>query len=83
LCEFIEKKRTWENEQKKEYLTNIRHLKQFLKGKNQFELLEIKKGSTETNFTEVITLNGKDLSGFEVVTKGAYSLLMQLKNTSE
>ena len=53
------------------------------KGNKQFELLEIKKGSTETNFTEVITLDGKDLSGFEVVTKGAYSLLMQLKNTSE
>jgi cobalt-zinc-cadmium efflux system membrane fusion protein len=53
------------------------------KGKNQFELIEIKKGSAETNFTEVITLDGKDLSGFEVVTKGAYSLLMQLKNTSE
>ena len=53
------------------------------KGKNQFELIEIKKGSTETNFTEVITLDGKNLSGYEVVTKGAYSLLMQLKNTSE
>ena len=53
------------------------------KGKNQFEMLEIKKGSTETNFTEVITLDGKDISGFEVVTKGAYSLLMQLKNKSE
>jgi cobalt-zinc-cadmium efflux system membrane fusion protein len=53
------------------------------KGNKQFEMLEIKKGSTETNFTEVITLDGKDLSGFEVVTKGAYSLLMQLKNTSE
>jgi cobalt-zinc-cadmium efflux system membrane fusion protein len=53
------------------------------KGKNQFELIEIKKGSTETNFTEVNTLDGKDLSGYEVVTKGAYSLLMQLKNTSE
>ena len=46
-------------------------------------MLEIKKGSTETNFTEVITLDGKDISGFEVVTKGAYSLLMQLKNKSE
>ena len=53
------------------------------KGNKQFELLEIKKGSAETNFTEVITLDGKDLSGYEVVTKGAYSLLMQLKNTSE
>jgi cobalt-zinc-cadmium efflux system membrane fusion protein len=53
------------------------------KGKNQFELIEIKKGSAETNFTEVNTLDGKDLSGYEVVTKGAYSLLMQLKNTSE
>lgn len=53
------------------------------KGKNQFEMIEIKKGSTENNYTELITLDGKDISGFEIVTKGAYSLLMQLKNKSE
>jgi cobalt-zinc-cadmium efflux system membrane fusion protein len=53
------------------------------KGKNQFELLEIKKGSSENNFTEVIPIDKKDLSIFQFVTKGAYSLLMQMKNKSD
>jgi cobalt-zinc-cadmium efflux system membrane fusion protein len=53
------------------------------KGKNEFEMLEIKKGSSENNFTQIITLDGKDISGSQIVTKGAYSLLMQLKNKSE
>lgn len=53
------------------------------KGKNQFELLEIKKGGSENNYTEVITLDEKNIFEFEIVTKGAYSLLMQLKNKSE
>ncbi|HXU27969.1 MAG TPA: efflux RND transporter periplasmic adaptor subunit [Bacteroidia bacterium] len=53
------------------------------KGKNQFELLEVKKGSTENNFTEVTSLDKKDLLSFQFVTKGAYSLLMQIKNKSE
>jgi cobalt-zinc-cadmium efflux system membrane fusion protein len=51
--------------------------------KLQFELLEIKKGSSENGYTEVITLDGKDISNSNIVTKGAYSLLMQLKNKSE
>ncbi len=49
----------------------------------QFELLEIKKGSSENGYTEVITLDVKDISNSNMVTKGAYSLLMQLKNKSE
>jgi len=53
------------------------------KGNNQFEMLEIKRGSSENNFTEIISLDGKDLSNLQFVTKGAYSLLMQLKNKSE
>ncbi len=53
------------------------------KNKLQFELVEIKKGGSENGFTEVISLDGKDFSNFNIVTKGAYSLLMQLKNKSE
>ncbi len=53
------------------------------KNKLQFELVEIKKGSSENGFTEVISLDGKDFSNSSIVTKGAYSLLMQLKNKSE
>ncbi len=53
------------------------------KNKLQFELVEIKKGGSENGFTELISLDGKDFSNFNIVTKGAYSLLMQLKNKSE
>jgi cobalt-zinc-cadmium efflux system membrane fusion protein len=53
------------------------------KGKMNFEMLEITKGSSENNYTEVTTIDNKDLSKSTVVTKGAYSLLMQLKNKSE
>ena len=52
-------------------------------GKNQFELVEIKTGSSENNFTEINSVDGKDLTNALIVTKGAYSLLMQLKNKSE
>lgn len=54
-----------------------------LKGNHQFEMLEVKTGSSENNFTEISASNGQPLSGVEIVTKGAYSLLMQLKNKSE
>jgi membrane fusion protein, heavy metal efflux system len=52
-------------------------------GKLTFEMLAVKKGSSENNFTEIGSINKKDLSKSTVVTKGAYSLLMQLKNKSE
>jgi membrane fusion protein, heavy metal efflux system len=54
-----------------------------VKGNRQFELLEVKKGGTENGFSEITTLDGKDISTVQIVTKGAYSLLMQLKNKSE
>lgn len=50
---------------------------------NKFELLEIKKGSSENNYTEIATLDGSTISNFKIVTHGAYSLLMQLKNKSD
>lgn len=53
------------------------------KPNNRFELLEIKKGASENNYSEINSINGKDISGSTLVTKGAYSLLMQLKNKSE
>lgn len=53
------------------------------KSKIEFELVEIKKGNSENNFTEVNALDGKDLKNSKIVVKGAYSLLMQMKNKSE
>lgn len=51
------------------------------KGKNQFEMLEIKTGNTENGFTEVDI--DENLAKEIFVLKGAYNLLMKMKNTSE
>ena len=51
--------------------------------KNNFEMIEIQKGSTENNFTEITGASGREVAQLKIVVKGAYSLLMQLKNTSE
>lgn len=50
-------------------------------GKNKFEMVEVEIGTSENGFTEIIS--DKDLSGKTIVTKGAYTLLMSLKNTEE
>lgn len=53
------------------------------KGNRQFEIVEVKKGVTENGFSEISTLEGKDMLNASIVTKGAYVLLMQLKNRAE
>ena len=50
-------------------------------GVNQYEIIEISKGISENNFIE-ITLNKYEFLNYPFVKKGAYSLLMQLKNNS-
>jgi cobalt-zinc-cadmium efflux system membrane fusion protein len=50
-------------------------------GKNKFEMVEVEIGKSENGFTEIVS--DKDLSGKTIVTKGAYTLLMSLKNTEE
>ena len=49
--------------------------------KLQYELVEISKGLNNENFTEII--NAQALQGMNIVTKGAYTLLMKMKNTDE
>lgn len=51
--------------------------------KNQFNMLEVVRGDTENGFSAIKAVDGRDLSKLAIVTKGAYSLLMQLKNKSE
>ncbi len=51
------------------------------KGKNEFEMVQITAGNTENGFTE-ISLEAK-LETENFVLKGAYTLLMKLKNTAE
>lgn len=48
---------------------------------NQYEIKEVKTGVSENGYQEII--NFQDLTKRSIVTKGAYSLLMKLKNTSD
>lgn len=50
---------------------------------NTFELIPIKTGNSENNFTEIISDKINELKNKKIVTKGAYQLLMALKNTEE
>jgi len=47
----------------------------------EFELVPVKTGTSENGFIEV--LNKEKFTGKEIVIKGAYTLLMALKNKSE
>ena len=49
-------------------------------GNKQFEMKEVTLGNTENGFTEIIS---NDLKNLDIVTKGAYNLLMKMKNVEE
>jgi len=51
------------------------------KGKNQFEMVEVKTGNSENGFTEIII--DEKLLNETFVFKGAYNLLMKLKNMAD
>ncbi|MES2545723.1 MAG: efflux RND transporter periplasmic adaptor subunit [Bacteroidota bacterium] len=50
------------------------------KENKQFEMKEVTTGNTENEFTEIIS---EDLNEATIVIKGAYSLLMKMKNMEE
>ncbi|MBX9889093.1 MAG: efflux RND transporter periplasmic adaptor subunit [Flavobacteriaceae bacterium] len=50
------------------------------KANKQFEMKEVTTGNTENGFTEIVS---DDLSEATVVIKGAYALLMKMKNVEE
>ena len=50
-------------------------------GRNKFEMLEVETGVSANNSIEVFSR--ADFSGKQIVTKGAYRLLMSLKNKEE
>ena len=54
-------------------------------GKNvtDFQMIEVKKGTTNNGFTEVLLPNGFAIDKTKVVLKGAYNLLSALKNAGE
>lgn len=51
------------------------------KGNNQFEMMEVKTGNTENGFTEIMI--DENLAKETFVFKGAYNLLMKIKNTAD
>jgi membrane fusion protein, heavy metal efflux system len=53
----------------------------FSQGNNQFLMTEVKTGSSENGFVELI--DASELLGKNIVTKGAYTLLMKMKNVEE
>lgn len=52
------------------------------KQKGEYEMTEVLTGNSSNGYTEIMNANDK-LVNRTVVTKGAYSLLMKLKNTGE
>lgn len=52
------------------------------KNRNEFEMVEVKLGDSENGFTEIINQKN-NLESESFVTKGAYSILMLMKNTAE
>lgn len=53
------------------------------KGRLQYVLTEINVGETENGYTEILLPAGSQLSTADFVTRGAYSILMQMKNKAE
>jgi cobalt-zinc-cadmium efflux system membrane fusion protein len=53
-----------------------------VKGKNTYEIVEIKPGVAREGYVELLA-NSSELRNQTFVTKGAYSLLMKMKNTGE
>ncbi len=51
-------------------------------GKNTYEIMEIKPGVAREGYVELLA-NSSELRNQTFVTKGAYSLLMKMKNTGE
>lgn len=54
-----------------------------VKSAREFELVEVNAGITENGFTEISWAQPAEQSGGTYVTKGAYNLLMKMKNTDE
>jgi cobalt-zinc-cadmium efflux system membrane fusion protein len=53
------------------------------KGKNTYEMLEVKTGVDERGFQEILPVKEAFPEDMKVVTTNAYVLLMQMKNTGE
>ncbi|NDE09207.1 MAG: efflux RND transporter periplasmic adaptor subunit [Chitinophagia bacterium] len=52
-------------------------------GGNKFEMVQVELGESENEFTEILLPVNSNLVSADFVTKGAYSLLMTMKNKME
>jgi membrane fusion protein, heavy metal efflux system len=52
-------------------------------GNKKYEILEVTTENTENNFTQIIFADSTSIQNKTFVTKGAYTLLMKMKNTEE
>lgn len=52
-------------------------------GKNKYVMQEITTQNTENGFTQITFTDNVDMTNKTFVTKGAYTLLMKMKNTAE
>jgi cobalt-zinc-cadmium efflux system membrane fusion protein len=68
------------NFEEKEYIFVLKSKSKETPIHYDFEMLEIQKGNTERNFTEVILPQNFDIATSQIVIKGAYSLLAHYKN---
>jgi len=50
---------------------------------SDFEAVEVKRGATDSGFTEITLPENYPAAGLQVVTKGAYSVLSAWKNAGE
>ncbi|MBN8833047.1 MAG: efflux transporter periplasmic adaptor subunit [Niastella sp. SCN 39-18] len=60
-----------------------KHYVYMKKSKNQFEMKEVMTGENKNGYTEIILPRGSNLLQADMVIKGAYSLLMMMKNKDE
>lgn len=54
-----------------------------VKGNNQFEMIPVSVGESENGYSAIMLNGEKTLEGKEFVNKGAYTLLMMMKNKGE
>ena len=60
-----------------------KHYVYIKKSKNQFEMKEVMTGENKNGYTEIILPRESNLLQADMVIKGAYSLLMMMKNKDE
>jgi len=52
-------------------------------GKNTYAMLEVTTGNSENGATQITPTDTSSIAGKRFVTKGAYTLLMKMKNKEE